>query len=298
MSKIMYMDEEYCGNYPSTSTPIAGIDAAFDSDAHINSEDMSSQDVEDFLADINAQGTPSEYRKLLWTNPSPTSAFAAQTVISGADLTEYDAFDIVMHANMSNAQSGYSNIVTKGTSGTMVTGSAPSANDSWYGVRKITITDTSITFGNGGYYYLTGGGNDLNNNNYGIPYQIYGIKYERVAPPQVEYPNYSTEEQQVGTWVTGKPLYRKVFQYANMPNNTTAVYAHNISNMDIVVRYTCCWWDSNDGRFLMSPRDDSSTIKIRCSINKTNIVFEAIGTNWSTRTNNVNVIVEYTKTTD
>lgn len=50
------MDEEYCGNYPSTSTPTAGIDAAFDGDAHINSDDMSAQDVEDFVDGLDGQG--------------------------------------------------------------------------------------------------------------------------------------------------------------------------------------------------------------------------------------------------
>lgn len=50
------MDEEYCGNYPSTSTPTAGIDAAFDSDAHINSDDMSAQDISDFIDALDVSG--------------------------------------------------------------------------------------------------------------------------------------------------------------------------------------------------------------------------------------------------
>ena len=110
--------------------------------------------------------------------------------------------------------------------------------------------------------------------------------------------DYSLAEKQIGVWVTGKPLYRKVLQYSSMPNNTTAVYAHNISNIGVVVRYSCSWWDSTDGKYLMSPRTDSSSIKISCTMNKTNIILEAIGVNWSARTSNVNVIVEYTKTTD
>lgn len=56
MSKIMYMDEEYCGISPSTSTPTAGIDAQFDSDAHMNSTDMTSQEVSDFVDGISGQG--------------------------------------------------------------------------------------------------------------------------------------------------------------------------------------------------------------------------------------------------
>lgn len=237
------------------------------------------------VLDVVLPPQPSEYRKLLWTNPSPTSSFAAQTI--SLDLSDYDEVEIEAKqlANGSIIQLCRVGI-GKQTKCLFRDGNA----NNFYTRTFITST-SSVQFGDA-YYNATLTNTDC------VPTAIYGIKYERVAPPQVEYPTYSTAEQEVGTWVTGKPLYRKVLQYSSMPNNTTAVYAHNIANMDIVVRFSCCWWDSTDGRFLMSPRIDSSTVNVRCSINKTNIVLEAIGTNWSTRTSDVNVIVEYTKTTD
>ena len=110
--------------------------------------------------------------------------------------------------------------------------------------------------------------------------------------------DYSLAEKQIGVWVTGKPLYRKVLTYPNMPNNTSVAYPHGISNIDVVVRYSCCWYDTTDAKCILTPRIDSFSIRLGCSVNKTNVYLEGIGTNWSTRTKNVVVIMEYTKTTD
>lgn len=41
--------------------------------------------------------------------------------------------------------------------------------------------------------------------------------YEEVDNPNV----YSEEEKLIGEWIDGKPLYRKVVDVGNMPNNTT-----------------------------------------------------------------------------
>ena len=46
------------------------------------------------VLDVVLPPQPSEYRKLLWTNPSPTSSFAAQTVT--LDLSSYDDVEIEM----------------------------------------------------------------------------------------------------------------------------------------------------------------------------------------------------------
>ena len=36
-----------------------------------------------------------------------------------------------------------------------------------------------------------------------------------------DFNNYSTSEQRIGTWIDGKPLYRKVVDCGAAPNNTT-----------------------------------------------------------------------------
>jgi hypothetical protein len=50
--------------------------------------------------------------------------------------------------------------------------------------------------------------------------------------------NYSTEEQVVGTWIDGKPLYQKTFEITNTISTTTPSdftnIEHGIDNIDVV----------------------------------------------------------------
>ena len=45
--------------------------------------------------------------------------------------------------------------------------------------------------------------------------------------------NYSTEEQKIGTWIDGKPVYRKVFSYTTTSNNQMLDFT--VNNIDTVV---------------------------------------------------------------
>ena len=47
--------------------------------------------------------------------------------------------------------------------------------------------------------------------------------------------NYSTEEQVVGTWIDGKPIYQKTITISNCQANTWNNTNHNISNIDVIV---------------------------------------------------------------
>lgn len=53
---------------------------------------------------------------------------------------------------------------------------------------------------------------------------------------QVDNPNdYSTTETRIGTWIDGKPLYRKVLTFENKTitsNNNSSECVHNVSNLD------------------------------------------------------------------
>lgn len=46
--------------------------------------------------------------------------------------------------------------------------------------------------------------------------------------------SYSTEEQVVGTWIDGKPLYQKTIKIPDIQKgmSSTALYAHNIENIE------------------------------------------------------------------
>jgi microcystin-dependent protein len=47
--------------------------------------------------------------------------------------------------------------------------------------------------------------------------------------------NYSLEEQEVGTWIDGKPIYQKTVNIGSLPNNTTKSVPHGIANYDYAV---------------------------------------------------------------
>lgn len=120
--------------------------------------------------------TPSEYRKLLWTNPSPTSSFAAQTV--SLDLSDYDEVEIAVRL-----YSGGSSpvIFVRGSVG-LLSSALGVRNDSFLTqIRQFTPQTSGVQF-----YDCKLGSNSSTYNDQMIPLNIYGIKYERVAPPQLE----------------------------------------------------------------------------------------------------------------
>ena len=50
-------------------------------------------------------------------------------------------------------------------------------------------------------------------------------------------PSYFTTETNTGMkWIDGKPIYRKVVDFGALPNATTKNVAHNISNIDKIVK--------------------------------------------------------------
>lgn len=49
--------------------------------------------------------------------------------------------------------------------------------------------------------------------------------------------NYSTSEIDTGfTWVDGKAIYKKTIDFGALPNNTTKSVAHNITNLDKIIK--------------------------------------------------------------
>ena len=102
---------------------------------------------------------------------------------------------------------------------------------------------------------------------------------------------YSTSEQRIGTWIDGKPLYRKVIVGNAIPEPSGGTYEHNISNLDTVVKIT------GIARYSSTSYEISSAGYV-ISVNSTEIrlvkMAQGTGLNAYTPT----FIVEYTKTTD
>ena len=119
----------------------------------------------------------SEVRHLLWTNPAPTTEFAAQTLSNLGDLSDYLYVDVEFAPFMDTARCinrfaigtnsvlfyMYLNTATNSSAATMINGVS----------RAIQVTSSSIVFGNGQMVY--------NGNAYvdwpsrAIPTRIWGV---------------------------------------------------------------------------------------------------------------------------
>lgn len=112
---------------------------------------------------------PVEHRTLLWTNPDPTVAFAAQTV--ELDLSEYDEIEVIFVHNVNSDGSNTRELYTRTEVGK--NGEAGWVrNDTFLIQRRAYSTSTTgVTFEN-----CVLGSNATVYNNHGLPYQIYGIK--------------------------------------------------------------------------------------------------------------------------
>ena len=114
---------------------------------------------------------------LLWTNPSPTASFAAQTV--SLDLSEYEIIGVYLLLSPSYKHLSIMNLFTTDGLGVADDAFAICGNDGTYVQRKITsISPNGITF-DSGYNGSSA------NNQYAIPYKIFGIKTSYVVPTSV-----------------------------------------------------------------------------------------------------------------
>ena len=125
-------------------------------------------DLKELLAKITGQ---SEFKTLLWTNPSPTSQFAPQTI--SIDLSDYNEVEIEFkHASVSDSY-----LYQKARVGSADVGlfymSVKSGASPEYEGRPLTVASDGITFEAGARYY---GSTMYTDNIRCIPTRIYGLK--------------------------------------------------------------------------------------------------------------------------
>jgi hypothetical protein len=107
---------------------------------------------------------------------------------------------------------------------------------------------------------------------------------------------YSTEEIRIGTWINGKPLYRKVFYIDSLPNKTSKSITHGITNIDKFINmYGIYATYTTDYKTAMLVNDYNGDNYIRTTIDNSYIY---ISTSTDRSTLAGYIIVEYTKTTD
>lgn len=108
---------------------------------------------------------------------------------------------------------------------------------------------------------------------------------------------FSTTEKAIGTWINGKPLYRKVFDTGTLPNNTTKYVAHGISNLKNIIHiYGAAKNTANGITFPLPFPSTQANAPIYVYVDNYNII---IGTATDrTVFKESYIVLEYTKTTD
>ncbi len=118
-------------------------------------------------------------------------------------------------------------------------------------------------------------------------------EYEELAK------TYSTVEKKIGTWIDGKPLYRKVISTTkSVPSGTTKI-AHGISNVNKIFVENAYIFHATNGYSYQLPSigyDGNFTDNDYVWLDRTNINIISNGS-WGTAWEKV-IILNYTKTTD
>ena len=100
---------------------------------------------------------------------------------------------------------------------------------------------------------------------------------------------YSTSEKVVGTWIDGKPIYRKIVDIGSLTNGTQKVVNHNI-NIETPIRCSGICYNPSASMIFTLPME---TITIWLDVNQIVAYPKTDRTNTTAK-----AIIEYTKTTD
>lgn len=216
--------------------------------------------------------------KVLWTNSSPTSAFAAQT-ITVENMSEYQYIMVqIRHSTVTSINT--SNIffneygIDNGIYSSFI-------EDYICGRAAIIRTSTTIQFDTA---YK---GNNQTDSSLCIPLKIIGIKLIE-SPTQITN-KYSTDETVVGEWIDGKKIYRKVFELSS------EVEIHPQSWTSIGIKHT----DYNVSKVISVKIINSSGTyyNASCALNIDDY-FRFIAARDNSTIQAKYVILEYTKTTE
>lgn len=150
---------------------------------------------------------PTESLKPLWINPDPEADFDEQNITFASG--DYDLLLwIIRYSHDANAYE-FSVIIEKGKGGlfeTVVTTANEYITVHQRIARYISDTEYKIFAGSG----QNSGSSRSTSNAYNIPVKVYGIKKNSIGGGDDDHLiKYSTNEQIVGTWIDGKPIYQK-----------------------------------------------------------------------------------------
>lgn len=113
--------------------------------------------------------------------------------------------------------------------------------------------------------------------------------------------HYSTNEQVIGTWIDGKPLYQRTISFDNVAVANDVQINHNISNLKMAVNTQCVMYDSSTGisfDFSVNGDVNSQGMVIGIRVYPTSLWFRGTQSFSASANRTWYVTLKYTKTTD
>ena len=172
---------------------------------------------------------------LLWENPNPSIAFNSQDITLAGD--DYDILEIFFA--LSNAStSTISDRLIKNTD-SFLSSHSYTGNDILLLRRNVNKCNNPkiLNFGDSHFIRSTTNPSNVVDNTKNIPVKIYGYKISGKYPSSVDQTSaqnniFSYEETRIGTWVDGKPLYRKIL-VGELADKTERQYDTGVQNIDV-----------------------------------------------------------------
>lgn len=112
---------------------------------------------------------------------------------------------------------------------------------------------------------------------------------------KIGFDNYSTEEQIIGSWIDGKPLYRKVLSVTTHNSTGYKQIAHGVQNVGMIM-ISNGYIECDDAIIGQINAFGNETYTAWVGVNSTYIMFNNTG--YKSQNKPCKIILEYTKTTD
>lgn len=115
---------------------------------------------------------------------------------------------------------------------------------------------------------------------------------------EVDDPNeYSTNEVRVGTWIDGKPLYRKTIDFGALPNNSDKNVDLGINNLDLITSMRGITKRPGSNTMVIPTVSSGLSGMIVLYVDSSNKLHISTGEDRSSYTKTY-ITIEYTKTSD
>ena len=119
-----------------------------------------------------------------------------------------------------------------------------------------------------------------------------------VTSDKIDSATYSTSEQVVGTWINGKPLYRKIVSLGQLPNTAAKTIPHGIANIDQIILMQGYGSQASESGKYTIPLPNGGSSAATCSLSADRTSIYIVTQNDKTMYTESYVTLYYTKTTD